>query len=109
MLLLCLVSHWTVHTICEETQRQLDDIRAAADSGDFREANQRIDALLFYFSSQQHWLELLLKRETVASLSINLHGLHAYANADSAADLYTEIDKAIEQTSMMRHLFLCLF
>ena len=54
-------------------------------------------------------LEFFIRRETVTSASVSLHGLSAYANGETIQDLFSEIDKASEQIHAMEHLFFSIF
>ncbi len=107
--LLCIGSHISVLRITQSVQEQLAQIRALAAAQEYEHAAQQIDALLQYYDSRQHWLELFLRRETVAAANVNLHGLSAYAKAETVRDLYSEIDKAAEQIEAMAHLFSSVF
>lgn len=102
-------SHVTIRGITDTLESGLDGIRAAAEEEDYPQAKQRAADLVSYLTDKEHWLELFLKRETVASLSVNLHGLSAYANEECANDLLNEVDKAGEQVEMMEHLFFSVF
>ena len=83
--------------------------RALAEAGAYKSSAQHLQALLEYYDSRQHFLELFLRRETVAAASVNLHGLPAYAKDETVRDLYSEIDKASEQIAAMEHLFSSVF
>ena len=80
-------------------------IRATVSEQDYSCASQKLCKLIEYYKEQQHFLEFFIKRETVLSIAVNLHGLKAYINASSISDLYSEIDKVTEQMFMMEHLF----
>lgn len=107
--LLCVISHITVLRITQSVGQQLSQARALAETGEYESAAQRLQALLEYYDSRQHFLELFLRRETVAAASVNLHGLPAYAKEETVRDLYSEIDKADEQIRAMEHLFSSVF
>lgn len=107
--LLCIISHVAVLRITRSVQDQLLQARALAAAQEYENAVQRLEALLMYYDSRQHFLELFLRRETVAACSVNLHGLPAYANQETVRDLYSEIDKAAEQVQAMEHLFSSVF
>lgn len=65
--------------------------------------------MLEYYETRQHLLEFFIRRETVTSASVSLHGLSAYANGETIQDLFSEIDKASEQIHAMEHLFFSIF
>lgn len=107
--LLCAASHFAVLHITQSAQQQLSQARALAEARDYEGALRRLHTLEEYYASRQHLLELFLRRETVAAIGVNLHGLPAYANEETIRDLYTEIDKAIEQLHATEHLFSSVF
>ena len=107
--LLCGISHVTVLRITQSVGQQLSQARALAETGEYEDAAQQLRMLLEYYDSRQHYLELFLRRETVAAASVNLHGLPAYAKEETVRDLYSEIDKADEQIQAMEHLFSSVF
>ena len=104
-LVLALGSHLAVRHVTAEVEAQLLEVRALACADAYSDANLCLTRLLSYYESQQHLLELFIKRESVAALSVNLHGLHAYLSEDNLSDLCSEIDKAAQQTRMMHHLY----
>ncbi len=108
-ILLCAASHFAVLRITQSVQEQLSQTRALAEARDYEGAQRSLRSLQAYYASRQHLLELFLRRETVAAVSVNLHGLPAYVNDETIRDLYTEIDKAIEQLRAMEHLFASVF
>ena len=57
----------------------------------------------------RHILEFLIKRETVASLLLNLKGLSVYAQAPSAPDFIFELTRAKQETETLRHFFFSVF
>lgn len=57
----------------------------------------------------RHTLEFLIKRETVASLLLNLKGLSVYAQASSAPDFIFELTRAKQETETLRHFFFSVF
>ena len=107
-ILLCAASHFAVLRITQSVQEQLSQTRALAEARDYEGAQRSLRSLQAYYASRQHLLELF-RRETVAAVSVNLHGLPAYVNDETIRDLYTEIDKAIEQLRAMEHLFASVF
>lgn len=107
--LLCVVSHITVLRITQSVEQQLLQARALAEAQEYESAAQQLQQMLQYYDSRQHFLELFLRRETVAAASVNLHGLPAYAKEETVRDLYSEIDKANEQIQTMEHLFSSVF
>lgn len=107
--LLCVVSHIAVLRITQSVQQQLLQARALAAAEEYESAAQQLRGLLEYYDSRQHFLELFLRRETVAAANVNLHGLPAYAKEETVRDLYSEIDKANEQILAMEHLFSSIF
>lgn len=107
--LLCVISHLTVLHITQSVGQQLLQARALAQAKEYESAAQQLQTLLEYYDSRQHFLELFLRRETVAAASVNLHGLPAYAKEETIRDLYSEIDKADEQIQAMEHLFSSVF
>ena len=107
--LLCVISHLTVLRITQAVQQQLLQARELAAAKKYESAAQQLEGLLEYYDSRQHFLELFLRRETVAAASVNLHGLPAYAKEETVRDLYSEIDKATEQIRAMEHLFSSVF
>lgn len=107
--LLCVIGHITVLHITQSVQRQLLQARTLAEAEAYDSAAQHLQALQEYYDSRQHFLELFLRRETVAAAGVNLHGLPAYAQAETVRDLYSEIDKATEQIDAMEHLFSSIF
>lgn len=103
--LLTVFSHARIHTITDQMCAGLLQIRQTAVDGDYERAASMLDELLNRYDTQQHFLEFFIKRETVLSAAVNLHGLRAYVRPDSTADLCSEIDKAYTQLQMMEHLF----
>ena len=97
-------SHFAVFRVTQSVQAQLSGIREAADAQNYENAAHQIDALLEYYETRQHLLEFFIRRETVTSASVSLHGLSAYANGETIQDLFSEIDKASEQIHAMEHL-----
>lgn len=102
-------SHLAVFRVTQSVQAQLSDIRAAADMQDYEGAAHKINDLLDYYKTRQHLLEFFIRRETVSSASVSLHGLSAYATEETLRDLFSEIDKASEQVHAMEHLFFSIF
>lgn len=107
--IICVVSHTTVHSVTDTLQTHLSVINNAAKAEQYTSAGAQADAMTEYLKSHQHWLELFIKRETIASIAVNLHGISAYANAECVNDLLNEIDKATQQVEMLRHLFFSIF
>ena len=97
-------SHFAVFRVTQSVQAQLSGIREAAGAQNYENA-----ALLEYYETRQHLLEFFIRRETVTSASVSLHGLSAYANGETIQDLFSEIDKASEQIHAMEHLFFSIF
>ena len=102
-------SHFAVFRVTQSVQAQLSGIREAAGAQNYENAAHQIDALLEYYETRQHLLEFFIRRETVTSASVSLHGLSAYANGETIQDLFSEIDKASEQIHAMEHLFFSIF
>lgn len=109
ILVIAAASHITVRRTTDTLQTHLSEIRVLAQDGDYTNAKQQTKEMLQYLKSHQHWLELFIKRETIAAITINLHGLSAYANEECVNDLMNEIDKASEQIAMTQHLFFSVF
>ena len=109
ILIASLVSHALVQSVTQTLNEHLTQVSVAAQEQDFVKANREIDETLAYFSKAKHWLELFLKRESVAAVATNLYGLHAYAVPDCVQDLYNEVDKLRQQIEMLRHLFFSIF
>lgn len=107
--LLAVCGHFLVHWATHQTLEQLEAARAWAGAGQFDKAAAQVAELVEGFERHEHLLEFFLKRETVASVSVNLHGLAAYTNADSIYDLASELDKAAQQVRMLEHLFCSVF
>lgn len=105
---LSVCSHIAVRHVTTKIYTSLYSIGTVAATGDIAGAQQQLQDLLNYYESHQHVLELFLRRESVASLSVNIHGLTAYLAPDNLPDLRSEIDKAAEQTQMLEHLFLSI-
>ena len=61
------------------------------------------------FSHSAHFLEFFIRRESVASASVNLRGIAAYATSENSPDFFNETDKLIEQLAMMQHLYISVF
>ena len=99
----------TLQFLTQSVQAQLSGIREAAGAQNYENAAHQIDALLEYYETRQHLLEFFIRRETVTSASVSLHGLSAYANGETTQDLFSEIDKASEQIHAMEHLFFSIF
>lgn len=59
--------------------------------------------------TNRHILEFFIKRETVASLALNLKGLSVYAQAPSAPDFIFELTRAKQETQTLRHFFFSVF
>lgn len=57
----------------------------------------------------RHLLEFFIKRETVASLALNLKGLSVYAQGPSAPDFIFELTRAKQETETLRHFFFSVF
>lgn len=106
---LTLWGHFEVKGTVNTAREQLDEIRSCAENEDYEGAEEEIKKLLRDFDAKQHMLELFVKRENVSAVSVNLHGLEAYANDETARDLMSEVDKASEQLSMLEHLFFSVF
>lgn len=106
---LAATSHVAVYRVTQAVQTQLSQIRAAAQEGNFPDAAQMINATQQYYTARQHLLELFIQRETVTAVSVNLHGLSAYAGPESIHDLLSEIDKVTEQLCALEHLFFSIF
>lgn len=110
VLVLCAVcTHIAVHTAVEYTMEELDMVSTLADAGDFEKAAAAIDAMNENFDRRAHLFEFFIKRETVSGVAVNLHGLAAYADEETALDLSSEVAKAREQVHMMEHLFSSIF
>lgn len=109
MFLLAIFGHSEVRNITETMENQLQTAQKSAFAKDFTTSKTQIKTLLLYFEKQQHLLEFFVRRDTIAALSVNLHGLSAYTYEDNLQDLSSEIDKAIEQINMMEHLFFSVF
>lgn len=107
-LLLSVCSHVAVRHMTTKIYTQLYNISTVAATENIAVAQKQLQELLHYYESRQHILELFLRRESVASLSVNLHGLTAYLAPDNLPDLCSEIDKAAEQVQMLEHLFLSI-
>lgn len=103
--LLTIFSHAKIHSFTTQTCDALLQIRSQTAQKNYQEAAQTLDSLLYEYERHQHFLEFFIKRETVLSISVSLHGLTAYLQPNSIADLYSEIDKAYTQLRMMEHLF----
>ena len=109
VLLFSAIGHLTVRHITNQLCDQLTTVRNSASAHEFVTAQLQLTAAVSYYDKTQHILELFLKRETVASLGVNLYGVEAYLGEDNLPDLCTEIDKAIQQTKMLRHIFFSIF
>ncbi len=103
--MLTLWGHFEVKSTVSNAITQLNEIKIFAEQDNFSGAETAIKKLLCDFDAKQHLLELFIKRESISAVSVNLHGLKAYATKDTAQDLLSEIDKAIEQLNMLQHLF----
>ncbi|MEG1010891.1 MAG: DUF4363 family protein [Ruthenibacterium sp.] len=108
VLALSYCSHRVVHHIIDEICTQLYTVKTSACTGNHADAKRQLREALLYFKGRQHALELFLKRENVAALGVNLHGLDAYLCAENLPDLCSEIDKAVEQARMLEHLFISI-
>lgn len=109
VLALGIISQWTVYHVLHTTQAHLEQVRTLANAQNYSAAAEEIDAALTYFEARQHTLECFIRRDTVAAVSVSLHGLSAYTQEDNAADLNTELNKAQAQLHMMEHLFFSVF
>ena len=103
--IMTLFSHVRIQQITNDVCTGLVRMRETACQGNYEGASQQMDELLAYYDAQQHFLEFFIKRETVLSTCVNLHGLKAYIRADSLPDLCSETDKALEQARTLEHLF----
>lgn len=98
-------SHSVVSHVASDVLKSLDDVRALAQQGDFASARRELTSAVSDFDRDGHILELFFKREYIANIRVSLAGLDAYANQESAPDLYSEIDKAAQQVRMMEHMY----
>ncbi|MEG0911632.1 MAG: DUF4363 family protein [Ruthenibacterium sp.] len=105
----CVCGHVAVRCVSDTALQKLTCIRSYAQVQNYKDAKLSIGSLCAYYQQQQHILELFIKRDSVANLTVNLAGLSAYATPDNASDLYNEIDKAVAQVNMMKHLFFSVF
>ena len=105
MAALSFAGHSCVHTVVNDAAASLETAKTLAQSGDFSAAQEELCRTEEQFGRGGHILELFLKREYVSNIRISLAGLHAYAYKESAPDLYSEIDKAIQQVRMMEHMY----
>ncbi|MEG1548917.1 MAG: DUF4363 family protein [Ruthenibacterium sp.] len=106
---LSLCGHFAVRCVTDTALEKLCFIRSYVQVQNYKDAKLSIDNLAAYYQQQQHILELFIKRDVVANLTVNLNGLSAYATHDTVADLYNEIDKVTAQVAMMKHLFFSIF
>ncbi len=109
LVLLALLGHCGVHSVTSHALEGLSQARLYAQQGRFEEVLACVNDVTDDFERHEHLLEFFIKRETVASLSVNLHGLAAYASADNFSDFMNETDKALEQVRMLEHLFFSIF
>lgn len=101
--------HVAVRCVTDTALQKLNYIRSYMQVQNYKDAKLSIDNLCLYYQQQQHILELFIKRDSVANLTVNLAGLSAYVTHDTTFDLYNEIDKVTAQISMMQHLFFSVF
>lgn len=106
---LSLAGHIWVHRATERTILQLEDLAACARSGDYKKAGQKALKTAEDFDKCAHGLEMFMRREAVAEISVSLHGLSAYANRESLYDLCSEADKTIRQLRLLEHMYCTLF
>ena len=107
--LLCAGSHFAVLHTTRRVHTQLAQVRAAAVEERYADAAVQAKALAEYYNTRQHLLEIFLRRDTVAAVSVSLNGLAAYAEEDTQRDLFSEVDKADAQVSALEHLFFSVF
>lgn len=106
---ICVGSHFAVGHTLQTVHTQLAAIRSSAEAGAYGQAHAQALSLARYYDGRQHFLELLLRRDTVAAAGVSLHGLPAYTQEETVRDLYSEVDKADEQIRAMEHLFFSVF
>lgn len=105
----CAASHFAVLHTANCIHAQLTQLRAAAADGNYENAALQAKKLAAYYNNRQHLLEIFIRRDTVAAVSVSLNGLAAYAEEDTLYDLFSEVDKADAQVSAMEHLFFSIF
>ncbi len=109
LLALSFFSHRQVLRITGGTLETLYEAREAMRSADYERAAKRAGDAAQQFSHSAHFLEFFIRRESVASASVNLRGIAAYATSENAPDFFNETDKLIEQLAMMQHLYISVF
>lgn len=105
MAIFSFVGHSCVHNVTNRAADSLQTAKELALQGDFNAARAELKTASDEFGRDGHILELFLKREYVTNIRVNLAGLDAYAYEESAPDLYSEIDKAVQQVRMMEHMY----
>lgn len=109
LLALSFFSHRQVLRITDGTLETLYEAREAMRSADYERAAKRAGDAAQQFSHSAHFLEFFIRRESVASASVNLRGIAAYATSENSPDFFNETDKLIEQLAMMQHLYISVF
>ncbi len=103
------ISQLIIKDITDELSDKLYAVRASASAGDYTTADALNDELLNFYNSQEIVLDIFVKKEAIATLSVSLNSLSAYIAPDNLSDLQSEIDKAQQHTKALEKAFSTLF
>lgn len=107
--LLAVAAQIHIDTVTHNIIAALDQAHICAVRNDWEHARSFALHACSIMEDNRHIMEFFIKRETVASLALNLKGLSVYAQAPSAPDFIFELTRAKQETETLRHFFFSVF